>query len=342
MTLRLRVDRSRWLRHVDAMFAAVSAAGELVPVVKGNGYGFGRDRLAAEASPRASLLAVGTLHEAAGLGRGAGSRTGHDGAVLVLTPPVRPVPAGLDDVVVTVGNTAQADAVATHTGPVAVKLRSSMHRYGATPRELAPVLDRLSSAGRAVHSFVLHPPLLGEHRSERAQRDEIEAWEALLPPGVPLSVSHVGVGAFVALAAARPARRWQLRAGTALWHGDKSFVHLGADVVEVREVAAGTTVGYRAAAVPGDGWLVMVGAGSAHGVTELADGRSPFHHARRRLTLVEPPHMHTSMCFVPAADAPPRAGDWVDVQRPLISVHPDVVDDLPTGDTGDTGDTVDG
>ena len=323
MTLRLTVDRARWLRHVDGMCAAVSVAGELVPVVKGNGYGFGRHRLAAEAATRSSLIAVGTVHEALDLGR---EHRG-DAALLVLTPPVDQVRRGLDDVVVTVGDTTQVDAVAAHTGPVAVKLRSSMHRYGATPDELPAVVDRLAASGHGVHSFVLHPPLLGEHRSERLQRDEIVAWETRLPAGVPLSISHVGADMFASLAAECPRRRWQLRTGTSLWHGDKSFLHLSADVVEVREVAAGTVVGYRVTPVPGDGWLVMVGAGSAHGVVPLSDGRSPFHHARRRLALLEPPHMHTSMCFVPAGEPAPRARDRVDVQRPLISVHPDLVVD---------------
>ena len=69
----------------------------------------------------------------------------------------------------------------------------------------------------------------------------------------------------------------------------------------------------------------MVGAGTAHGVHPLDDGRSPFHFARRRLALLEPPHMHTSMVFVPAGEPTPGRGDVVDVQRPLIST---VVDEV--------------
>ena len=68
---------------------------------------------------------------------------------------------------------------------------------------------------------------------------------------------------------------------------------------------AGTAAGYRQAAVPCDGWVVVIGAGSAHGVGVLPDGRSPFHFDRRRLALLEPPHMHTSMAFVPAGQIGP-------------------------------------
>lgn len=321
MTLRLTVDGARWRAHVDAVHAAVSAAGELVPVVKGNGYGFGRSRLAAETATRASLVAVGTLHEVSGLPLAAGQR------LLVLTPPNAPVPTGLGDVVVTVGSLDQVDHVAFHDGDVAVKLRSSMQRYGATPDELPDVLDALGRAGRRPACFVLHLPLLGPHRTDATQRAEIEAWLPALPDEVPVSVSHLSTEAFAALATAHPGRRWHYRAGTALWHGDKSFLHLGADVVEVRRVHEGDVAGYRGTPIPEDGWLVLVGAGSAHGVTPLPDGRSPFHHDRRRLVLLEAPHMHTSMCVVPLDQRPPAPGDWVDVQRPLIGVHPDEVID---------------
>jgi hypothetical protein len=127
-------------------------------------------------------------------------------------------------------------------------------------------------------------------------------------------VSHLGGEAYASLPADRPFR---IRVGTSLWHGDKSALHLGADVLDVRPVSAGTAAGYHQGAVPSDGHLVMIGAGTANGVTPLADGRSPFHFARNRLALHEGPHMHTSMAFVPAGDPIPGVGDDVDVQRPL-------------------------
>jgi hypothetical protein len=69
----------------------------------------------------------------------------------------------------------------------------------------------------------------------------------------------------------------------------------------------------------------MVGAGTAHGVHPLPDGRSPFHFARRRLVLVEPPHMHTSMVWIAADEPVPAVGAEVDVQVPLTHVLPDRV-----------------
>ena len=51
------------------------------------------------------------------------------------------------------------------------------------------------------------------------------------------------------------------------------------------------------------------------GVTLLDGGMSPFHHARRRLALLEAPHMHTSMAFVPTGEPLPDIGRVVDVPR---------------------------
>ena len=91
----------------------------------------------------------------------------------------------------------------------------------------------------------------------------------------------------------------------------------GADVLDVRPIRTGTPAGYHQEPVRSDGHLVMIGAGTAKGVTTLPDGRSPFHCERRRLDLHEPPHMHTSMVLVADGAPLPDIGSRVDVQRPL-------------------------
>ena len=138
-------------------------------------------------------------------------------------------------------------------------------------------------------------------------------------------VSHLSLDGYAALRDAWPDHRFRIRLGTALWHGDKRALHLGADVLDVRPVRFGEVAGYRQVPVPSDGHLVMVGAGTAHGVHPLPDGTSPFHHRQRRLPLLEPPHMHTSVVAVPTGDPLPAVGERVDVQRPLISTLVDEV-----------------
>jgi alanine racemase len=309
MALVLTVRATQWRARIDQV---VNRLGErLVPVVKGNGYGVGRPELA-DLVVELGLpeVAVGTVAEL----------LPHALVQHVLTP-------SLDDhldalppsTILTVGSLPQA-AAANHAGPIALKLQSSMRRYGVAPADLPGVLDALTERGRAPARFVLHLPLAGSDDDRIA---EVEAWLRSLPAAVPISLSHLAVDRFEQLADRHPARSFQLRLGTALWHGDKSDFHLGAEVVDRRRMAAGDRAGYRLASAPADGDLVMIAAGSAHGVHPLVDGRSPFHFERTRLALLEPPHMHTSMAFVPLGDPCPAIGQVVDVQRPLTQVHPD-------------------
>jgi alanine racemase len=304
MSLTLHVDEPAWRSHVRAVAAAHPG---VVPVIKGNGYGFGRARLAAEAlALGATEVAVGTVHELAGLPPGP--------IVQVLTPAAPGDTALAGAAVLTVGSLAHVRALAGWRGRALVKLRSPMQRFGARPDELPALLAALAAAGLELHGFGLHFPLAGD---PAVWATAAEAWDDHLPPGVPLYVSHAGP-----VAMDRPVRE---RIGTGLWHGDKAFLALRADVIDVQPVGGDDRVGYRLTPVPAAGHVVVVAAGTAHGVQPLADGRSPFHFARRRLALIEPPHMHVAMAFVPTGDPCPAIGDEVDVQRPLTQVWPDRV-----------------
>jgi hypothetical protein len=323
VTLRLTVDTGAWRHHVDAVASQVSG---LVPVVKGNGYGFGRRELAAIAAELADTVAVGTIHELDGLPA--------DIDVAVLTPALElpelggPIgtpsdgPDGAraavapDRVLLTVGSPEHVEAIRGWPGRVLVKVVSSMKRYGDGPE----LLDLARRAGHDVVGWSIHPPLAG---TDRDRFNEIATLLDQLDPELDVWLSHLSPMACDSLPGTH---RYRLRVGTWLWHGDKSFLHLTADVLATREVRAGDHAGYRLVPLPDDGTLVMIGAGSAHGIAPLADGRSPFHHRRRRLTLLEAPHMHTSMVFVPNGEPVPAVGDRVDVQRPLISTHVDRIE----------------
>ncbi len=153
--------------------------------------------------------------------------------------------------------------------------------------------------------------------------DEIRTILGGVDPDLSVWVSHLDPPTYASLP---PTHSYRLRLGTSLWHGDKSALALSADVLDVRPVRSGQHAGYRQGPVAGDGHLVMIGAGTANGVTTLADGRSPFHFERRRLALHEAPHMHTSMAFVPDGDTIPGVGGRVDVQRPFTMTTVDTVD----------------
>jgi len=317
MALTLTVDRARWQAHVAAVRATHPG---LVPVVKGNGYGFGRTFLVDTVdewgdaggddgdTPRE--LAVGTVHELAGLALD-GPRP------IVLTPAVgRDLRPGVGPAVLTVGTEAHLAALvdAGLRAPVVLKAAGAMQRYGSAVDELPGLRQMAEAAGMDVHGYAVHPPLAGTAGDHRA---EAEAVARALPAGSTIYVSHLDADSYAVLRQAAPGQRWRIRLGTALWHGDKSFLHLTADVAQVRPVAAGQRAGYRLHPAPADGHLVMVTAGTAHGVHPLAGDLSPFHFARRRLALLEAPHMHTSMVFVPTGDPIPSIGDQVEVQHPL-------------------------
>lgn len=338
MTLRLRVDTAAWRAHLDHV---ASSYATLVPVVKGNGYGFGRsvlarvadDLLARRPGGRGSdgrpTVAVGTVFELGGLPTGL--------RPLVLTPsvagdaPTRSIAARLRTAnpIMTVASNAHVAALDGWQGDVLVKLASSMRRFGVTSRELDDFEREVRAAGLTVLGHSIHLPITGDETDLVA---EVDRWVELLDrrsardgTQPALWVSHLRPDGYAALCQRWPQWRFPMRVGTGLWHGDKAALHLSADVLDVHTVAAGSVAGYRATRVIADGTLVVVGAGTAHGVALLDDGRSPFHFQRRRVALLEPPHMHTSMLFVPSGEPCPAVGDSVDVQRPLISVSVDEV-----------------
>ncbi len=78
MALSLYVDTARWRAHQKTVIDQFPG---LIPVCKGNGYGFGHERLADEAARfGADMLAVGTTYEAARI------KDWFSGDLLVLTP----------------------------------------------------------------------------------------------------------------------------------------------------------------------------------------------------------------------------------------------------------------
>jgi len=316
MGLTLRVDSAAWQQMVNK---ALSDFPEVIPVVKGNGYGFGRPWLLRKAQELgATEVAVGSIFEVA------------DAAEVGLTPIVLTPSLDLGQflphpsAVLTVGSDEQLGHLLRFrpAGSAVVKVLTSMRRHGFGVADATDAAGRLAAHGVSVHSYAVHP---GLNLDAAARYDEVATIVAALPSGSRVTLSHVDVDSFVRLGARFPNHRFSMRLGSMLWHGDKEAFSLTAVAIDVRPVRAGDAVGYRGVAVPGDGTLVVVDAGASHGVQPFADGSSPFHFARRRLALLEPPHLHVSMVFVPTGDPTPSVGDRVDVQRPLITTQVDQV-----------------
>jgi len=312
MALRLTVQRAAWEAHIDGVAASIDG---LVPVVKGNGYGFGRAILHPLVKGLSDFVCVGTIYEL--------DHIGERVTPVVLTPTVEPPTTPGAMPILTVGSVADVHALRSWRGRVLVKLQSSMRRFGAAPEEVDDVVAGVAAANLDLAGYSLHLPLAG---SESDKIAEVDAWLDRVDVSQPLWLSHLLPQSYAEIRARNPDRLFHLRLGTALWHGDKSCLGLSADVLAVHPVQSGDTAGYRLTEVPGDGHVVLVSAGTAHGVAPLPNGASPFHFARTRLAMLEPPHMHTSMVFVPEGDTCPAFGDLVDVQRPLISTLVDRIE----------------
>jgi hypothetical protein len=121
-----------------------------------------------------------------------------------------------------------------------------------------------------------------------------------------------------------------------LWLGDRGAFDVRATVLDVHSVRRGERVGYRQRRVTGDGHVLVVSGGTAHGVgleaptaaatvrqraIAMAKGSldaaglalSPFTIEGKQRWFAEPPHMQASMLFLPASVAPPAVGDEVGV-----------------------------
>jgi alanine racemase len=316
VTLQLNVDSAAWRRHVSE---TAKSLGDLIPVVKGNGYGFGRAALIEHAQKISSDIAVGTIFEA------------HDVPsncrAFVLTPVGKAMPSvssTTKNIVLTVGSVSHVQNLrdASWRGDVIIKLRSSMNRYGADQNELGALVAAVQAAGLSQIGWSLHPPLDGTPKSHATEIGNIVS---RIDSDLPWFVSHVDAENLADLRRKFAHKTIRVRSGTQLWLGDKSMFELTADVLDARQVNSGDIVGYRNITLHQDGTLVMIGAGTSHGVQLVGAELSPFHFNSMRLSLVEPSHMHTSMVFVPANQTAPKTGDLVDVQQPLTRIYPDII-----------------
>ncbi|MGF1427949.1 alanine racemase [Kitasatospora sp. LaBMicrA B282] len=343
MTLSLYVDTDRWRTHQRTLLAEFPG---LVPVAKGNGYGFGHLRLAREAALLGTgELAVGTPAEAAEVLRDAEGCGGYPGEVLVLTPyragepaPEPAVPEALWEkrVLRTVGSVAALGALTG--GRAVVECRTSMRRHGIARTELPELAAAARAGGATVEGFALHLPLDRPDRSDPVA--EVTDWvTAIAAAGLPTDrvyLSHLGSAGITALREHHPGTEFRSRIGTRLWLGDVGALTAAATVLDVAALRRGERYGYRQHRAPSDGHLLVLAGGTAHGIgleapkyvkgllprakgiaraglATLNRSLSPFQWQGRQLWFAEPPHMQVSIVFLPGGTAPPAVGEELPV-----------------------------
>ena len=328
--LTLHVDEQRWRAHLRSV---VDAHPGIVPVTKGNGYGFGNARLAAVSEDLgADTLAVGTYAEVADVS------SAFSGSVMVLSPwrPFETRASYGPQLVHTVGRLEDLDqlAAAAERPRVVLELLTSMRRHGFTARELRTAAERLDAV--AVDGFALHLPMTHESHLAEVERLMTDVVASGIDSRV-VFVSHLTDRELATLRTSYADFTIRPRIGTQLWLGDRGALRVRATVLDVHEVERGDVFGYRGRSAPRAGHIVVVSGGTAHGIgleaptggstirdraARVAKGgldaagfvRSPFTIAGKQRLFAEPPHMQASMLFVPEGTPPPAVGAEVDVR----------------------------
>jgi alanine racemase len=343
MSLVLHVDGDRWRTHLRRV---AEARPGLVPVAKGNGYGFGNGRLArktqwlADNALDGDTLAVGTYAEIGDVAER------FKGDLVVLSPwrPWGDAAAHADDdrVIHTVGRLADLESLIAAPGRPRVVLErlTSMKRHGFTARGLREATSA-AAHGVRIEGVSIHLPLQQhENLAEAAElmTDVVAAgFDKLGDRATTVWVSHLSAAHLAALAGQYPDFTFRPRVGTELWLGDRGALRVTARVLDAHPVERGEQFGYRGRTVPRTGTLLVVSGGTAHGIgleaptgegsvraraASLARGgldalgmvKSPYTVAGKARYFAEPPHMQSSMLFLPSGVEVPATGDEVDVR----------------------------
>lgn len=326
MTLSLHVDTARWREHLRRFAESVE---NLVPVAKGNGYGFRNTTLATETQRLGiNVIAVGIAREALRL-----LDAGWRGDIVVLNPwrPSDPVASSLlsnPQIISIVSRLDDLDALRclAPQARVQVEIQTSMHRHGLPIAEISKLdLGPLIFEGWSVHLPATGSLTEATELARAAQQQrEGQVW-----------VSHLDVDAYSRFAASFHGLT-RMRVGTRLWLGSSETVATLATVLDVHPINRGEAVGYHQFKVPSTGFIVVVSGGTAHGIALAAptaqrslrqrlktvaqgaldaSGRSlsPFTIGGKKRAFAEPPHMHSSMIHVPGSDPLVSVGDQVPV-----------------------------
>jgi hypothetical protein len=348
----LRLDSARWREHLRTVVHAVPG---IVPVIKGNGYGYGLRRLAEESARLGvDVVGVGTAREVESV------RDAFPGDIVILNPwDSRSTQAGElaadSRVISTVSRISDLERlVARDQLPggrrprVLVELLTSMRRHGLRTDQLQQVPALLE--GVEFEGWTIHLPLHAEGRYAEAER---LARAALVQAPGTLWFSHLpaeeayGLARQLGGAGADPVPV-RLRIGTRLWLGEDSSRQTMATVLDVHPIRRGERAGYRQRICPADGWILVLAGGTSHGVgmeaptsattvrqraIALATGSleaaglalSPYTVNGKKRWFLEPPHMQSSLVFLPAKEQPPAIGDEVPVELRLTTA---IVDDI--------------
>jgi hypothetical protein len=315
MPLSLHVDGQKWRAHLSQM---VSAKPGLVPVIKGNGYGFGVEFLANESTRLGiSTVAVGLASEVAQV------REAFAGEIIVLSPDHNAFDVSDSKVLQTISSLELLRTIDVKSN-VIVEILTPLNRHGINTSDIAKALTIIGDRGLNLHGFALHLPIA------HIESSWVSSTLAKLPEGSTVYISHLIDGDKVRREF--PQITFRERIGTALWLGAESALEVTATVLENRKVQG--PAGYRQRRVRSN--VIVASGGTAHGLglaapqgdrsllgrikiiasaVELSFGkmRSPYRFEGKVLNFLEAPHMQCSQLILKGS-AQPKVGDELKVR----------------------------
>jgi hypothetical protein len=326
MSLILHVDGAKWRTHLADVLGGSDA--QVVPVIKGNGYGFGIKVLAQEAKAlNLHVVAVATVAEAHEI------QSVFPGEILLLSPSAS---SESEKIIHTISPHSSVFSPKLPKKFV-LELLSPIYRHGFSISDLGNALEKYSKSGKC-EGIAIHLPI--DQKSPAA--DWIDKnLQSITERGITTTefnnsvwVSHISQNDLDKLKQKWPQIIWKIRIGTKLWLGDRTAVKAKAQVLDLHAIEKPTPVGYRQYQV-GRGWLIVASGGTSHGVgLEIAAPKrdllsqvksftnsilnlvgwnpSPFSWNGKKLEFAEAPHMHVSLLTLKGKDAP-KIGSELDV-----------------------------
>jgi alanine racemase len=300
MTFLLKVDAEKFRGHlVSIMNSHATAGSELVPVIKGNGYGFGRRLLADEASRLGcNRIAIGTVWE---LGQ---ALADFSGQILVLEPynsnDISAVAQwrthlehNSDRVIVTVSNVDLAAVRSEGAKNVYLEGKTSLSRFGILHHDMQSITNfsDLNVLGISLHLPIVQSASKVDATTEISSafngatlsQTMTETWnwivlyqELSTKYSLPkhLSLSHITEDQVKSLKKMMQSYNFDLsievRVGTKLWLGAPSSLQAAGTVLQIHEITHKQTVGYQQTETGNNKRLIIVSGGTAHGVAMAA------------------------------------------------------------------------
>jgi alanine racemase len=300
MTFSLKVDAEKFRSHlVSVMNSHATAGAELVPVIKGNGYGFGRSLLTDEASRfGCNRIAIGTVWELAQ------ALADFAGQILVLEPfnsndysavaQWRQLLAhNAARVIVTVSNVDLETVRAAGAKNIYLEGKTSLSRFGILHHDMQSITNfsDLDVLGLSLHLPIVQRASKVDATTEISSafngatlsQSLTETWNWIVlyqdlatkySLSKHLSLSHISEDQVKSLKKMMQGYNFDLsieaRVGTKLWLGESSALQATGTVLQIHEITHRQTVGYRQSEAGSHKRLIVVSGGTAHGVAMAA------------------------------------------------------------------------